>query len=198
VLTKSSEGWSCECCGAFHSALPSPLDRIVVIGALPEREGSSKNLSKGLPKYLPVWRIRKIQSHIDGELRSPLTIESMAAHLGMSAAHFSRAFKESIGASPHRYLMIRRVIRAHHLLRATNLSLADIAVECGLADQAHLTRLFGRAFGMPPGAWRRHNTNYSPTPTGTPSVSARGAGDRYTNQTTTVRPHPNIYDVHTC
>jgi AraC-like DNA-binding protein len=113
---------------------------------------------------LGAWRIGKIQIYIEEQLRHCPTNASMAAHLGLSAAHFCRAFQKSIGASPHRYLMSRRLARAHHLLGATNLPLADIAAECGMADQAHLTKLFRRCFGMPPGAWRRNNTVYRPSP----------------------------------
>jgi hypothetical protein len=49
-------------------------------------------------------------------------------------------------------------------LRVTNMRMADIAVECGLADQAHLTKLFGQFYGMTPGVWRRHNANCMPGP----------------------------------
>jgi AraC-like DNA-binding protein len=41
------------------------------------------------------------------------------------------------------------------LLQTTELSLADIALACGFAEQSHFTRVFTRLVGMPPGAWRR-------------------------------------------
>ena len=149
---------TCECCDAIHLATRSPLDAIVKIAATPERKDRYR-YPRG---KLPEWRIRKIQLYIDEQLRHHLTVQSMAAYLGLTSGYFSRAFRESIGSTPHRFLMIRRVSRARDLLRATKFSLADVAAECGFSDQAHLTKLFGNYFGMPPGLWRRYNTNYPP------------------------------------
>jgi hypothetical protein len=70
-------------------------------------------------------------------------------------AHFCRAFRESFDESPHKYVMRRRIERAQGLMLQTNLSLAQIAIECGLADQAHLNKSFRRFVGECPGAWRR-------------------------------------------
>jgi AraC family transcriptional regulator len=50
---------------------------------------------------------------------------------------------------------MHRVKRAKDLLRGTKRPIADIAVACGFADQSHLTRVFSKAFGISPGAWRR-------------------------------------------
>ena len=158
MLKQSSVGWTCECCGAILLATRSPLNAIVKIAAAPERKDRY-----GYPRgKLPEWRIRKIQLYIDEQLRHHLTVQSMAAYLGLTSGYFSRAFRESIGSTPHRFLMIRRVSRARDLLRATTLSVADIAAECGFSDQAHLTKWFGNYFGMPPGVWRRYNMNYPP------------------------------------
>ena len=155
MLKTSPVGWTCDCCGAIHSASRSSLDAIVKTAASPDR----KDRYTYLRGKLPEWRIRKIQLYIDEQLRHHLTVKSMAAYLGLTSGHFSRAFGESFGSTPHRYLMIRRVSRARDLLRAPNLGLADVADECGFSDQAHLTKWFSSHFGMPPGIWRRCNTN---------------------------------------
>jgi hypothetical protein len=65
--------------------------------------------------------------------------------------------RRSLGDSPHRYLMMRRVARARQLLLTSDLGLSQIASDCGLADQAHFSRLFRRFLGCSPGAWRREN-----------------------------------------
>ena len=73
----------------------------------------------------------------------------------MSGSHFTKAFRSSVGTPPHLYLMQRRVERAKRLMFETGESLSSIALSCGLADQAHLSRLFRRIEGQAPSAWRR-------------------------------------------
>lgn len=95
---------------------------------------------------------RRVLELIDTHLDARLTIEMLAREVGLSPAHFARAFKESLGRAPHQYLLALRLERARRLLEATGGSLSDIAQRTGFADQAHLTRLFKRAFGTTPGA----------------------------------------------
>jgi AraC family transcriptional regulator len=73
----------------------------------------------------------------------------------MSTSYFFRAFKGSFGVPPHAYIIQRRMERAELLLSGTDEPLGQIAIACGLADQAHFTRLFRRAAGVPPGVGRR-------------------------------------------
>ena len=61
----------------------------------------------------------------------------------------------SVGDSPHEYIIRRRMERAQGLMLSTDKALSEIAAECGMADQAHFTRLFRRFVGESPGAWRR-------------------------------------------
>jgi AraC family transcriptional regulator len=70
----------------------------------------------------------------------------------LSPAHFSRAFKETIGRAPHRYLLTMRLEKARRLLEKRDVSLSDVAQRTGFSDQAHLTRLFKREFGTTPGS----------------------------------------------
>ncbi len=71
------------------------------------------------------------------------------------AKPFNVAFRNRIGQSPHDYILQRRVERAQGLMLASDKTLAEIADECGLADQSHFTRLFRRFVGESPAAWRR-------------------------------------------
>jgi transcriptional regulator GlxA family with amidase domain len=101
------------------------------------------------------WRVKRILEYIEDQLNCGVTTRSMAAHVGLSASHFCRAFKQSLGQSPHRYLMTRRLVLACELLMNSELGLAQIATDCGLADQAHFSKLFRQFLGSSPGAWRR-------------------------------------------
>ena len=73
----------------------------------------------------------------------------------MSVSHFSRAFRRTMGVAPHKWLLTRRVELAKERLRDHQLSLLDVALACGFADQSHLTRVFTCMVGLSPGAWRR-------------------------------------------
>jgi AraC family transcriptional regulator len=98
---------------------------------------------------------RRVLEMIDAALDTRLTIEMLAREVGLSPAHFARAFKETLGRAPHQYLLAQRLERARRLLETAHTSLSDIAQRTGFADQAHFTRLFKRAFGTTPGALLR-------------------------------------------
>jgi AraC-like DNA-binding protein len=107
---------------------------------------------------LAPWQVPKLTTYIESHLDSAIVTADLAALAKLSTFHFCRAFRESFGESPHQYVMRRRVERAQGLMLQTNLSLAQIAIECGLADQAHLNKSFRRFAGERPSAWRRART----------------------------------------
>jgi AraC family transcriptional regulator len=104
---------------------------------------------------LAPWQVRKVTSHIEAHLDQPIRNEDLAALVRLNPSHFGRAFRNSFGEPPHEYLIRRRVEHAQGLMLSTGASLSEIALDCGLADQSHLTRLFRRIAGESPRAWRR-------------------------------------------
>ena len=66
----------------------------------------------------------------------------------------SRDFRLAFGTSPYRYLLMRRLEHARHLL-SSGAAIADVAATCCFADQSHLTRQFRLAFGLTPKQWSR-------------------------------------------
>jgi AraC family transcriptional regulator len=104
---------------------------------------------------LAPWQKRKIQSYIEDQLESRLVVEDLAKVVSLSVSYFSRSFKQSFGEAPHTYIVRTRVARAQALMQTTCESLSQIALACGLLDQAHLCRRFRQVTGTTPGAWRR-------------------------------------------
>jgi AraC family transcriptional regulator len=104
---------------------------------------------------LAPWQIRKVTNYVETHLDRPIKNEDIAAIVRLTPSHFGRAFRNSFGEPPHEYVIRRRVERAQGLMLSSNASLSDIALDCGLADQSHLTRLFRRIVGESPRAWRR-------------------------------------------
>jgi transcriptional regulator GlxA family with amidase domain len=114
---------------------------------------------KGVRQGLAPWQVRRVLAYIEANLSTPIRNKDLAALVRLSEFHFNVAFRNSVGDPPHGYIIRRRVERAQGLMLSTDRSLSDIAAECGLADQAHLTRLFRRIVGESPAAWRRARAN---------------------------------------
>jgi AraC-like DNA-binding protein len=108
---------------------------------------------------LAPWQIRRVLRHIDSNLDTAIRNRDLAALARLSESHFNVAFRKSVGHSPHEYIIRRRMERAQGLMLSTDKALSEIAVECGLADQPHFTRLFRRAVGESPAVWRRARAN---------------------------------------
>jgi AraC family transcriptional regulator len=99
--------------------------------------------------------LRRAQAMLQANMQAGMSLESLAEECGLSARHFARAFQESAGVTPHRWLTNARITMARSMIGAGELSLAQIADACGFSDQSHLTRLFKRELGVAPAAWRR-------------------------------------------
>lgn len=110
---------------------------------------------QGPTRALPAWRVRLVESYIEKHIDRPISVADLRALVGLSEAHFSRAFKLSYGESPHAYIVRRRVEFAAQLILASRAPLSEIALKCGFHDQAHLSNQFRRLIGEPPAAWRR-------------------------------------------
>lgn len=91
----------------------------------------------------------------DRHYEEEIGVTDMAAAAGLSPAHFTRAFKETFGVTPHGYLLTRRLERAAALLRNTDHSVADVCMEVGLTSVGSFTTSFKRMFGRTPTAYRR-------------------------------------------
>jgi AraC-like DNA-binding protein len=97
-------------------------------------------------------QLKGLLDWLGDNIGSEITVESMAAHVKMSSAHFSREFKRSTGSTPWGMVVALRLERAKQLLAAGETAYAT-SLRCGFFDQAHLSRLFKQRFGMSPSAW---------------------------------------------
>jgi AraC family transcriptional regulator len=120
---------------------------------------SQQRVENEVRRGLAPWQVRKVLAHIEANLGAQMRNKDLAAVARLSEYHFNVAFRNSIGESPHGYIIRRRVERAQGLMLSTEKPLSEIALECGLADQAHFTRLFRSIVGESPAAWRRARAN---------------------------------------
>ncbi len=101
------------------------------------------------------WQERRAKEIMQVHFAGVLSIADLARECGLSPSHFTRAFRQSTGVQPHRWLCGIRLDSAKRLLRAGDLPLAEIALACGFGDQSYFTRIFTREVGLSPGAWQR-------------------------------------------
>jgi AraC family transcriptional regulator len=101
------------------------------------------------------WQIRRVRDFVDAHLGARILVSDLSAIVQRSEAHFARAFKKTFDVSPHAYVLRRRVEKASHLMLVSDDSLSDIALACGMTDQAHLCKIFRQMTGQTPAAWRR-------------------------------------------
>ena len=90
---------------------------------------------------------------INARFAEPITLQELASVAGLSVRHFTRAFRQATGRSPYQHVLQRRIQEAKSLIDA-GMALADVAVQCGFADQSQLNRMFVRHTGMTPGRFR--------------------------------------------
>jgi transcriptional regulator GlxA family with amidase domain len=103
---------------------------------------------------LPPRALRRLREYVTAHLDDNISIRELAAIAGLSMYHFARAFKQSEGVTPHRYLLQCRVRRAQELLAATELPLSEIALVAGFSDQSHCARRFREFVGITPSRYR--------------------------------------------
>jgi AraC family transcriptional regulator len=104
---------------------------------------------------LAPWQERRVKEILAANLDGDISLTMLADDCNLSTRHFARAFRDSMGVTPHQWLLHRRVEAATALLSNSPLTLSDVAVAAGFANQAHFTRVFSRVVGVTPGAWRR-------------------------------------------
>jgi AraC family transcriptional regulator len=104
---------------------------------------------------LAPWQERRAKELLSACFDGDISLTELARECNLSRSHFARAFRQTTGQPPHRWLLDRRMERAKDLLLRSTLTLADIAIACGFADQSHFTRVFSALFATSPGVWRR-------------------------------------------
>ncbi|MDF0519296.1 AraC family transcriptional regulator [Bradyrhizobium yuanmingense] len=104
---------------------------------------------------LAPWQVKRVCERLESDLGGKLSLQEIAAEFDLSISHFSRAFRISTGLPPHQWLLRQRVKAAKQLMTVRDLSLSEIAISAGFANQSHFTRVFSSVVGVSPGTWRR-------------------------------------------
>ncbi|ARF53084.1 GlxA family transcriptional regulator [Streptomyces gilvosporeus] len=133
--------------GAAYAAL---LTRHMVLP--PHREGGQAQYAPPPP---PGDALNGLLEWADERLDTPLSVNDLAAYLGVSPRTLARRFADQLDTSPGAWLLSRRVAAARTLLEQTELPVEAIAARVGLASAVNLRRRFRSEIGTTPGAYRR-------------------------------------------
>jgi AraC family transcriptional regulator len=104
---------------------------------------------------LAAWQQKRVAEYVEEHLADEFSLSALAELAGLSPFHFSRAFKQSFGLPPHRYLSSRRIDRAKDLLVQRDMSVTQIGVQLGFSDSSSFSTSFHKHTGTTPTAYRR-------------------------------------------
>ncbi|MBR0893796.1 helix-turn-helix transcriptional regulator [Bradyrhizobium tropiciagri] len=112
----------------------------------------AKPISRG---GLPALKLRRIEEFVWANLGEPISLSALSDIAGLSKRHFLRAFQESTGTSPHRYVLGLRIEQAKRSLGETDESVTSIALATGFSNAQHFSSTFRQASGVSPSVFRQ-------------------------------------------
>jgi AraC family transcriptional regulator len=130
-----------------ESLAESLLVRAAKVAASPQLAAATRALTP--------HKLRRLTAFIDANLDRPMQVAELAAEVGLSRAHFTRAFQSAVGQTPHRFVLSRRLEEVRLALEASGEDLSTLAVRFGFSSHAHMSSAFRAAFGVSPSAYRR-------------------------------------------
>lgn len=111
---------------------------------------AEKILAEGSKKGGKDFLTKKAIKFIDENFTGKICLEDIAKHVSLSPIHFHHRFRNATGKTPHDYVLDKRIKKAENMLVTTNLSVSQIAYECGFSSQAYFTYSFKKHKGMSP------------------------------------------------
>lgn len=129
------------------------LDALFLLAAA-EMFMLSRSRPMNVNGQLTPHQVERVRELIDAKLGGKVSLQEMADAAGLSAYHFSRAFKRAAGVSPYRFLLRARVERAQALIRA-GLPLAEVIAATGFAGPSQFSRTFVALTGETPSSFRK-------------------------------------------
>jgi AraC-like DNA-binding protein len=99
---------------------------------------------------LPAEDWNRIKDYCHAHLAQKISLDELATLCKLERFHFLKLFKQTVGMTPHAWLVRLRLERAATILHRTSQSIADVAQDVGFYDQSHFNRAFRRAFGVAP------------------------------------------------
>ncbi|MBS0632481.1 MAG: AraC family transcriptional regulator [Verrucomicrobia bacterium] len=99
--------------------------------------------------------IREAKLMLDQHLEQEVDLELMAKKLNVGYHWLRRAFKQETGQSLHQYRLQNRLNRAKLLLKSSDATVEQIALQTGFTDPYYFSSIFKQKTGSTPSGWRR-------------------------------------------
>jgi AraC family transcriptional regulator len=130
---------------------------VALLGVLARSCGAGSDVdAQPHARTLATAQKRRLSDLIHQDLGAKLSLTCLAHEVGLSPHHFARVFKATYGTTAHHYVQALRIEAAAEALRRDHaVAIADIALACGFASQAHMTEVMRRRLGLTPGMLRR-------------------------------------------
>ena len=119
------------------------------------RSAADEQLEHG--SKLREFYIHEALTYIEHNFQNEITIEDIAGVCGLNRTYFGKIFKEALGKTPQEFLLNYRMLKAAELLKLTSLSIGDVGLAVGYANQMHFSRAFKNNYGISPREWRYQN-----------------------------------------
>ena len=119
------------------------------------RSAADEQLEHG--SKLREFYIHEALTYIEHNFQNEITIEDIAGVCGLNRTYFGKIFKEALGKTPQEFLLNYRMLKAAELLKLTSLSIGDVGMAVGYANQMHFSRAFKNNYGISPREWRYQN-----------------------------------------
>lgn len=101
------------------------------------------------------WQLRRVVEYATEKYGEAITLEELAALVGLSRFHFCSAFHRSMGMPPYKWLRAIRMKQAKQLLLGTRLAIVDIAAQVGYESASAFAKAFKAVEGVTPAFFRK-------------------------------------------
>lgn len=117
-------------------------------------DGTVERTSRG---GLALASLNRVVDFVNADISRPFTVQALAEVAGVSPRHFLRAFQQSTGSTPLRFIQNLRIEKAKELLSRAQASATEIALDCGFSHAQHFSTAFKKATGETPSGYRRRS-----------------------------------------
>lgn len=169
LMERTEDEFAVALLGSHAGELPAPC-RLSLGVSIPREDFSdfpamlteAMQSARGGFRFAPSEKIAAVQAYIAGHYDQPLTLDDLAARFYLNKTYMCSAFRSECGMTPVSFITHLRMHMAAVKLLDSRATVQEVAADVGYADSAYFSRLFKKAHGLSPEAYRRESRQSSP------------------------------------